>query len=90
MSKQVDWNKSLYDTFCELALLSDEEKMILLTRIKDNWTISKQAMELGMSESTVKRKIAIIKKKYDRVQKLDPDRLPKRRKSSQEEYMDNN
>lgn len=90
MSKQVDWNKHLYETFCELAMLSDEEKIIMLTRIRDNWTISKQAMELGMSESTIKRKIASIKKKYDRVQKLVPDRLPKRRKSSIEDYMDNN
>lgn len=90
MSKQVDWNKHIYDTFCELALLSEEEQKILLTRIRNNWTISRQASEFGMSESSIKRKIAILKKKYDRVQKLAPDRLPKRRKSSIEDYMDNN
>lgn len=89
VSKQVDWNKEIYENFCELALLSADEKKILLTRIKDNWTISQQAMAFGMAESTIKRKISILKKKYDKVQERHPDKLPKRRKSSVEEYMDN-
>lgn len=90
MSKQVDWNKYIYETFSELAMLNDEKKKILLTRIKDNWTISRQAMEFGMSERSVKRRISELKRKYDEVQKRVPDKLPKRRKSKVEDYMDNN
>lgn len=90
MSKQVDWNKHIYETFCELAMLNEEDKKILLTRIKDNWTISHQAMAFGMSERSVKRRIAEMKAKYDKVQALVPDKLPKRRKSKIEDYMDNN
>ncbi len=90
MTKQVDWNKSIYETFSDLAMLSEDERKILLTRIRDNLTISQQANLFGMSERTIKRKIADMKKKYDKVQLLVPDKLPKRRKSSIEDYMDNN
>lgn len=90
MAKQVNWNKNIYETFVELAMLNDEEQKIMLTRIRDNWTITKQASELGISESSVKRMISRLKKKYDEVQKLAPDRLPPRRTSKIEEYMDNN
>lgn len=90
MSKQVDWNIDIYETFCDLAMLSDDEKKILLTRIRENLTISQQARLFHMSERTIKRKIAEMKRKYDLVQPLAPDKLPKRRKSSLEEYMDNN
>lgn len=71
-------------------MLSQIEKKILLTRIRDNLTISQQANLFNMSESTIKRKIATLKIKYDRVQELAPDKLPKRRTSKIEDYMDNN
>lgn len=87
MAKQVPWNRQILDNFCELALLSDEEKFIMETRIK-GWSVSKQSMELGMSESSVAKRIALLKKKYDGVQKLHPDKLPERKFSASETWMD--
>lgn len=56
------------------------------TRVK-GWTITKQAMELGMSEAKVNKIIARLKVKYDNVQKYNP-MLPPRKNSAEETYMD--
>lgn len=86
MSHQVIWTKEILDTFINDACLTPEEEIIMRTRVK-GWTISKQAQELHMSESNVKRIISILKKKYDAVQK-NSNILPKRRTSKTEEYLD--
>lgn len=88
MSKQVPWNKIIVEHFIELAMLSEEEQMIIRTRVS-GWSRTKQANELGMSLTTVDRIIARLKKKYDKVQKYDP-LLPPRKFSAKETWLDNN
>lgn len=84
--KQVPWNKVILEEFISLALLTKEEEMIMRTRVA-GWTISKQAMTFGMSESTVNRIIKNLKIKYDAVQPYSVI-LPPRKQSSEEDYMD--
>lgn len=86
MAHQVMWSKIVLERFIELALLTKEEEEIIRTRVA-GWTVTKQAMELGMSESKVNKIIARLKIKYDNVQKYDPI-LPPRKVSSKETYMD--
>lgn len=86
MSHQVPWNKYIVERFCELALLTKEEEMILRTRVA-GWTRVEQSMKLGMSLSTVDRIIARLKAKYDDIQKFDP-LLPPRKHSAEEDRMD--
>lgn len=86
MSKQVPWNKIILERFIELAMLTDEEEMIMRTRVA-GWTITKQSLELNMSESKINKIISRLKRKYDLVQKYDP-LLPPRKSSVEETYMD--
>lgn len=86
--RQVPWNKVILETFIDLALLTKEEEMIMRTRVA-GWTVTKQALELGMSEATVHRIIKRLKTKYDQVQKYSP-LLPPRKASAAETYMDEN
>lgn len=88
MSQQVPWNKYIIERFVELACLSHEEEMIIRTRAA-GWSRTKQSIELGISIPTLDRYIALLKKKYDRIQKYDP-LLPPRKKSAQETWMDEN
>lgn len=87
--KKVTWSKNTLEFFYENAMLNDEEKYLMESRIK-NTPISIQCEVLGYSRSTVNRMISNIKKKYDVVQHEYPDRLPPRIKSSKESWMDNN
>lgn len=86
MTKQVIWSKLILERFIEEGNLTKEEEEIMRTRVA-GWTITKQAAELGMSESKINKMIAVIKLKYDAVQKYDPI-LPPRKESSKELYMD--
>lgn len=87
MSKEVEWTLQRYDFFVEKAMLSDDEAFIMRTRIQ-GWSVSQQAETLGRSESTIHKTIANLKKKYDIVQSEYPDRLPPRKKSDKEKWMD--
>lgn len=87
MTKQVTWTKKIIEDFIEYAYLSEDEALIMRTRAQ-GWTVSKQAMELNKSESSVHKTIKSLKEKYDIVQKEHPDKFPKRRTSAKEEYMD--
>lgn len=89
MSKGVLWTDKLSEEFIKRAALSEDEAFVMRTRAR-GYTVSQQAMKLNCSEVTVHRKIAMIKKKYDAVQKEYPDIFPVRRKSKTEEFMDNN
>lgn len=90
MSKEVPWTDRVLREFIERAMLSEDEIFIMTTRIK-GWTVSKQAMELHVSESTIANKIRDMKLKYDRVQAEYPDLFPVRnKKSAKEKYMDEN
>lgn len=88
MSHQVPWNKIIVERFIELAMLTEDEEMILRTRVA-GWSRTQQADKLGMSISTVDKIIANLKIKYDGVQKYDP-LLPPRKSSAKETWMDNN
>lgn len=86
MSHEVPWSKMIVERFCEDAILTKEEEMILRTRVA-GWTRTEQSMKLGMSMSTIDRIIKRLKTKYDQVQQYDP-LLPPRRPSKEEDYMD--
>lgn len=88
MAKQVPWNKFIVEEFVSLAMLTEEEEMVLRTRVA-GWPITKQSMELGMSVSTVNRIIKRLKVKYDNVERYSAI-LPPRKFSAQETYMDEN
>ena len=85
MTKQIIWNDKIVDRFIQLACLSKDEADIVRTRAH-GMSIKEQSFELGMSTDTISKKIAILKKKYDNVQPLDPDVLPKRVKNAKELY----
>lgn len=79
-------NKFIVETFEELAMLTDEERAVLRTRVS-GMTIVEQSMKLGMSTSKVSAIIKRLKKKYDDVEKYTP-LLPPRKHSAKEDYMD--
>lgn len=87
MAHQVPWNETIYTEFCRAAMLSDREREVLRTRIM-GYSISEQADLLRVSKSTISRAIEVLKKKYDRVQKLNPSVLPERTTSAEETWMD--
>ena len=84
--KQVLWNRPLLDEFYRLAMLSDEEYMIMEGRLKGE-TITCMSMKYSMSESKINKMIARLKIKYDSVQPYS-DILPPRKSSAAETYMD--
>lgn len=86
---KVRWTKKTYDIFVEEAFLTKEEKYILDTRIQGH-TVTQQSMHLNVSRATVNRYIKNIKAKYDVIAQYHPGVFPKRYKSKEEEYMDNN
>lgn len=89
MTKQVHWNKQVFQKFIDEAMLNDLQIEIMKRRIKGD-TRSKTCRELHLSMSTHDREIAKLKRMYDEVQKQFPDELPVRRVSKQEIFMDNN
>lgn len=88
MSHEVLWSKFIVEQFEESAMLTDFERLVLRTRVA-GWSISKQSLEFHCSESTINRTVATLKRKYDNAQK-DNVLLPKRKKSVEEVFMDNN
>lgn len=61
-----NFTKEEYESISEKAMLSDELKQILEMKIKD-YSITKMAMEMNMSESSVNRRIKQLKKKIMKV-----------------------
>lgn len=61
-----NFTKEEYESISEKAMLSDELKQILEMKIKD-YSITKIAMEMNMSESSVNRRIKQLKKKIMKV-----------------------
>lgn len=84
MSKQVPWNKAIFERFVELAMLGEEEQNIMRTRIA-GWSRAKQSYKFGMSLATLDRIIARLKVKYDNAARLDSG-LPKRKFSVADTY----
>ena len=89
MSHQVIWTARVVELFETAANLNDLEKQILESRVH-GMTIRQQALFYNLSESTVSRIVARLKRKYDEVQKEFPDDLKPRRKSAAETYLDEN
>lgn len=88
MAHEVPWCKIILETFIAEGCLTKDEEMIMRTRVA-GWSRQKQALELGMSLSTIDRLIKSCKRKYDNAQKYNPI-LPPRRHSAEETWMDNN
>ena len=61
-----DFTEEEYKDICKKAMLDEELTKIFEMRIK-NYSITKIAMELCMSESTVNRRIRKLKKKISKV-----------------------
>ena len=61
-----EFTKEEFDTICKNAMLNDELIKIFEMKIKD-YSITKIAMEMGMSESTVNRRVKTLKKKILKV-----------------------
>lgn len=89
MAHQVLWTDKLTEEFIKKGALSDEEAYIMRTRAR-GYTVTQQALFLGLSESTIHRMIAKLKIKYDAVQKENPDLFPVRKTSKVEQFMDEN
>ena len=88
MAHQVKWSKSVLEFFIEQALLSQFEETIIRTRVVEGLTVTEQAHLLMCSKSKVEKSIALLKQKYDMVQQEFPDKLPLRKFSAKEVYMD--
>lgn len=86
MAHQVAWTKVIVERFIESACLSKLEEATLRMRAT-GYTNSEIAEALNISLSTVNRLIALLKRKYDNVQKYDA-LLPPRKFSAQELYQD--
>jgi len=61
-----EFTKEEFDEICKKAMLSNELKEIFELKIKD-YTIIQIAMKMNMSESTVNRRIKLLKKKIMKV-----------------------
>ena len=89
MASQVPWNERILEDFIRLAYLSDEEAYIMRKRCKGD-PVSKISQDLNLSESSIAKRVSLLKKKYDRIQAEYPERFPVRRFSKKETWMDNN
>lgn len=76
MTKYILWTKETLELFIDKALLTEDEEAVLRTNAK-GWSIPKQSMELGMSESKISKINAKLKIKYDLVQKNEPSLPPR-------------
>lgn len=86
--RQVEWIQLYIDEFLDNANLSDVDEEIFITRMcgrSRTW----QCEHFHMSERTLDRHIRHIKNVYDEVQRHHP-KLPKRRHSAQEDWLDHN
>lgn len=85
MSHQVIWTKAVLQAFIYEANLNEDEQNIMRTRAK-GWSRQRQAMQFGMSVSTVDKIISRLKIKYDKAQKTSSI-LPPRKYSAEQLYM---
>jgi len=77
MSHQVIWTRKALDTFIEEANLSEEDEWIMRTRIA-GWSREMQSQKLHISLSTLDKRINRLKKRYDEVQKYNPQLQPRK------------
>lgn len=82
--KQILWTRKLVDTFIKEGMLTEEEKEVLLLRVK-GYTISETSELMNISDSKVNRIIRRLKIKYDNLQGT-LEELPKRKETTKELY----
>lgn len=82
--KQILWTRKLVDTFIKEGLLTEEEKEVLLLRVK-GYTIAETSELMNISDSKVNRIIRRLKIKYDNLQGTIEE-LPKRKETTKELY----
>lgn len=82
--KQVLWTRKLVDTFIKEGMLTEEEKEVLLLRVK-GYTIAETSELMNISDSKVNRIIRRLKIKYDNLQGTIEE-LPKRKETTKELY----
>ena len=82
--KQRLWTRKLVDTFRKEGMLTEEEKEVLLLRVK-GYTIAETSELMNISDSKVNRIIRRLKIKYDNLQGTIEE-LPKRKETTKELY----
>lgn len=82
--KQILWTRKLVDTFVKEGMLTEEEKEVLLLRVK-GYTIAETSELMNISDSKVNRIIRRLKIKYDNLQGT-LEELPKRKETTKELY----
>ena len=82
--KQVLWTKKIIETFIKGGMLTEEEKEVLLLRVK-GYTIAETSELMNISDSKVNRIIRRLKIKYDNLQGTIKE-LPKRKETTKELY----
>ena len=82
--KQILWTRKLVDTFIKEGMLTEEEKEVLLLRVK-GYTIAETSELMNISDSKVNRIIRRLKIKYDNLQGTIEE-LPKRKETTKELY----
>ena len=82
--KQILWTRKLVDTFIKEGMLTEEEKDVLLLRVK-GYTIAETSELMNISDSKVNRIIRRLKIKYDNLQGTIKE-LPKRKETTKELY----
>ena len=80
IKNQIPWNKVLYNSFVDDAILTDLEKKVLYSRVweSDKWTIASMAMKFYVGKSKINKCISSIRSKYDHLSNTFPDKYPKR------------
>lgn len=82
--KTVLWTKKIIDTFIKEGMLTEEEKEVLLLRVK-GYTIAETSELMNISDSKVNRIVRRLKIKYDNLQGTIKE-LPKRKETTKELY----
>lgn len=83
------WTDELTEKVIQKCMFSKDESDILRTRVR-GYTVKEQSVKLEMSESKISRLIAVMKEKYDSLQRQYPDEFPLRKDSKTEKFMDEN
>ena len=80
IKNQIPWTRGLYDEFIHDAILTELEKKVLYVRVweQEKWTITKMALEFNAGKSTINNCISSIRRKYDFLHYLHPDKYPRR------------
>lgn len=89
MDWRIKWTKEILDYVIENCCLNKFQADVLRSRVHC-MTVKEMCFFYNCSESKIYSTIRLIAERYDTLQALHPDILNPRRKSAQEEFMDNN